>query len=86
MKLKQFVAATEAEALALVRAEWGERAIILASRRERPKGLLGWLRRGRVVVVAAYDEGDAPRGGERAPSAGPPSGPAPEPEDGAGGL
>ncbi|MBT9281439.1 MAG: hypothetical protein KM312_02060 [Hydrogenibacillus schlegelii] len=86
MKLKQFVAATEAEALALVRAEWGERAIILASRRERPKGLLGWLRRGRVVVVAAYDEGDAPRGGDRAPSAVPPSGPAPEPEDGAAGL
>ncbi|MBE3595452.1 MAG: flagellar biosynthesis protein FlhF [Hydrogenibacillus sp.] len=65
MRLKEFIGATEAEAIERVRAEWGDRAIILSSRRERPGGLFGWFRRKTVVVVAAYD--GEPEGGALAP-------------------
>ena len=61
MQLKWFKGPRLPEVMEQVREEFGEEAVILHTRTGQ-RGLRGWLGRTRVEVLAAIDEGDAPRG------------------------
>ncbi|MDR3091338.1 MAG: flagellar biosynthesis protein FlhF [Clostridiales bacterium] len=56
MKIKKFTAPTEAEAIAAVRADLGEAALILNIKTSPPQGFLAFLRRPSVELTAAYEE------------------------------
>lgn len=68
MRVKRFVANTMQEAIAQVKEDFGANAVILHTKRVRRRGVLGWLRRPRVEVIAAAEtrspqrEGGAPGG------------------------
>ena len=57
MKIKKYVADTMPEALKLVKADLGPRAVVLNTRTARKGSALGILGKGQVEVTAAVDEG-----------------------------
>jgi flagellar biosynthesis protein FlhF len=61
MQVKKFQAENMPEALKMVKAEFGLDAMILNSRQERRKGILGFFRRPYVEVTAAIDRPTAER-------------------------
>lgn len=56
MKVKRYVASTVQEAIKNVKLELGHDAIIMSTRKIRQKGLLGWIKKPLVEVVAAVDD------------------------------
>ena len=56
MKVKRYVANTVQEAIKNVKLELGHDAIIMSTRKIRQKGLLGWIKKPLVEVVAAVDD------------------------------
>ena len=63
MRIKKYVAATMPEALKLVKADLGPKAVILNTRTIRKSGGLGLLAKGQIEVTAAIDETAAARPG-----------------------
>src|SRR5512144_1518514 len=61
MLIKKFQAENMPEALKLVKAEFGLDAMILNSREERRKGLMGFFRKSYVEVTAAIGKPTAER-------------------------
>ena len=57
MRIKKYAADTMPEALKLVRADLGPRAVILNTRTVRKSGKLGLRAKGQVEVTAAVDDG-----------------------------
>ncbi len=56
MKVRKYQANTLAEAMALVKREMGQEAIILQTKRVKPGGLMGLFTQGVVEVTAAIDD------------------------------
>lgn len=56
MKVRKYQANTLAEAMALVKREMGQEAIILQTKRVKPGGLMGLFSQGVVEVTAAIDD------------------------------
>ncbi len=56
MKMKKYTAPTMVEAMAKVRQDFGEDAVILSSNVKKSKGFLGLFRKRSVEVVASYDK------------------------------
>ncbi len=67
MQVKTFQAGSMSEALSLIKAEMGPDAMIISSRKERRKGLFGFLRKPVFEITAALD--NTPR--QRRPEANP---------------
>lgn len=69
MRIKKYVADTMPEALKLVKADLGPRAVILNTRTTRKGSALGILGKGQVEVTAAVDDGRQPwtQASDRAP-------------------
>jgi len=61
MQVKKFQAESMPEALKMVKAEFGLDAMILNSRQERRKGILGFFRKPYVEVTAAMGRSSAGR-------------------------
>jgi len=55
MRVKKYRVKDMPEAMACIRAELGRDAVILHSEQVAPRGLLGWLRRPMLEVIAAVD-------------------------------
>lgn len=55
MRVKRFVADTMQEAIALVKADFGQEAVILHTKKIRKKGLFGLFGRAKVEVIAATE-------------------------------
>jgi len=62
MRVQKFRARAMPEAVEMIRRTMGQEAVILHTRRVRGPGLLGWLRRSWVEVLAAVDEPAVSRG------------------------
>ncbi len=60
MQVKKFLAPSLAQALAQVKEDLGEEAVILHSRQVRGQGLLGWLRPPQYEVIAAKERQSPP--------------------------
>ncbi|PID22645.1 flagellar biosynthesis protein FlhF [Sporosarcina sp. P3] len=56
MKMKKYTASTMVEAMARVREDFGDDAVILSSNVTKTKGFLGLFRKRLVEVVASYDK------------------------------
>lgn len=56
MKIKKYVARTASEAMAKVKLELGDNAVILNTRNIRPKGIFKYFKPSQVEVTAAYEE------------------------------
>ena len=56
MRIKKYMAATMPEALKLVKADLGPKAVILNTRTIKKSGGLGILAKGQIEVTAAIDE------------------------------
>ncbi|PID16514.1 flagellar biosynthesis protein FlhF [Sporosarcina sp. P34] len=61
MKMKKYTASTMVDAMAKVREDFGEDAIILSSNVTKTKSFFGLFRKRSVEVVASYDETNAER-------------------------
>ncbi|PIC81383.1 flagellar biosynthesis protein FlhF [Sporosarcina sp. P18a] len=61
MKMKKYTASTMVDAMAKVREDFGDDAIILSSNVTKTKGFLGLFRKRSVEVVASYDKTNAER-------------------------
>ncbi len=55
MRVKRFVADTIQEAIALVKADFGQEAVILHTKKIRKKGIFGLFKRSKVEVIAATE-------------------------------
>lgn len=55
MRVKRFVADTIQEAIALVKADFGQEAVILHTKKVRNKGIFGLFKRPKVEVIAATE-------------------------------
>jgi len=61
VKVRKYQASTLAEAMALVKREMGQEAIILQTKRVKPGGLMGLFTQGVIEVTAAVDDEEEPR-------------------------
>ncbi len=56
MKIKKYMALSEQDALQKVKNELGPNALILSTKRIKPKGFFGFFKQSKIEVTAAYDD------------------------------
>jgi flagellar biosynthesis protein FlhF len=58
MKVKKFYGVDNYDVIAKVKSELGSDAVILHQRKVKPKGLMGFLKKSMIEVVAAIEENE----------------------------